>query len=81
MCIAAFEPVKVLIHRFLHFVCHGAHGEALGGDVVSDDHCAFELRMAHFFQCGANWDSKLADVVKCSQFRFGCGEHDVFDDA
>ncbi len=80
LCIVAFEPVEVLIHQFQSLRSHGAHGEALGSDVVGGDHGAFELWMSHFFKSRANGDGKFATVIECSQFRFGSSGHDVLDD-
>ncbi len=71
LCIAAFEPLEALIYQFQSLRSHGAHGEALGSDVVSGDHGAFELWMPHFFESCANGDGKFATVVECSQFLFG----------
>ncbi len=63
LCIAAFEPMEALIHQFQRLWSHGAHGEALGSDVVGGDHGAFELWMSHFFESCANGDGKFATVV------------------
>ncbi len=56
LCVAAFEPMEALIHRFGGFRCHGAHSETLSGDIVGGDHGAFELWMTHLFEHGANWN-------------------------
>jgi hypothetical protein len=71
LCIVAFEPMEVLIHQFRRLWSLGAHGEALGSDVVGGDHGAFELWTSHFFESCANGGDKFAAVVECSQFRFG----------
>ncbi len=71
LCIAALEPVEALIHQFQSLRSHGAHGEALGSDVVGGDHGAFELWMSHFFESNVNRDSQFATLVECNQFRFG----------
>ncbi len=80
LCIATFEPMEALIHGLGSFGGHGAHGETLGGYVVGGDHRTFGLRMPHFFEGGAERDSKFATIVQRGQFRFRSGGHDVFDD-
>ncbi len=72
--------MKLLVHGFGRFWCHGAHGESLCCNIVAGYHGAFVLCVAHFFERGAQGDGKFAAIIKCGEFRFGCRGHDIFDD-
>jgi hypothetical protein len=36
--------------------------------------------MANFVESGAKRDGKFAAIVKCCEFCFGCGGHDMYND-
>ncbi len=63
--------MEAFVYRFGGLWCHGAHGEALGGDVVSDDGCRSGLDVYQLLQCGAQKGCKLASHIERGKFGLG----------